>query len=57
MMAEFDAGGLVALTVNGDDTYDAPGDEFKAIVSDHVYSRLPEGHPCFCYLESTDDTL
>lgn len=55
--AAFDGGGLVDLSVNGDDTHDVPGDELTAIISDHVYSRLPEDHPCICYLESPDDTL
>lgn len=57
MVAEFDAGGLVGLTVNGGYGCDVPGDELTAIVSDYVYSRLPEDHPCLSYLESPDDTL
>lgn len=57
MVAVFDAGGLADLTVNGGYGCDVPGDELTAIVSDYVYSRLPEDHPCLPYLESPNDPL
>jgi len=45
--AEFDANGLVDLTVNGKYGVDAPADEFNAITSDFLRGQLPEDHPAY----------
>ena len=57
LVAVFDGGGLVGLSVNGAGSAGVLNDELTAIISDYVYSRLPKGHPCLCYLDSPDDTI
>ncbi len=48
VVAEFHAGGLVDLVINGDrGPQDAPGDEFNAITSDFLRPILPQDHPAW----------
>jgi hypothetical protein len=42
---DFDSNGLCDFTVNGRDGADVPSDELSAIVADHIWSHLPDGHP------------
>ena len=40
IVVEVDRNGLRGLRVNGDDSYDAPGDELEAMVADHLKAHL-----------------
>jgi hypothetical protein len=48
MTAEFEAGGLVGLRVDGGrGDQDCPSDELNAIASDFLRENLPPDHPCW----------
>lgn len=49
LFVEFDKGGLVDLAINSR-MGDCSNHELSAIVSDHLRSKLPAGHPCEVYL-------
>jgi hypothetical protein len=45
--AEFDAGGLIAIMIGGSASRDCDGNEFSAIVCDHLKGTLHDDHPAW----------
>lgn len=54
VFCEYDAGGLVDLSVDGRDA-DVSSDELTACVGDHVLARLPADHPTRCYFDDSEE--
>jgi hypothetical protein len=46
LFAEFDKGGLVDMSVNGK-SLDVDANEFNAITSDFLATKLPADHACY----------
>lgn len=54
LFVEYDQGGLIDLAIDGQ-LGDCPAHELNAIVSDHLWGKLPTGHPCETYFEDRHD--
>jgi hypothetical protein len=47
VFAEFDSNGLCDLAIDGKSDEDCDANEFNAITSDHLASKLPRDHPAY----------